>query len=152
LKKFEFSLESLKKAKTVLDRQKVQEIAQLENKKRTVIAELAYLNQRRNHTCAALQGKMSGGTTANEVKSYYQYLAGLKSKVEEKEHVLTGFNKEEASLRLQLTEIRRDKKMLETLKEKKLQEYRKELQAEDEKMIDELVSFRETETRKQEGP
>jgi flagellar FliJ protein len=150
MKKFVFSLESVLKAKEVLDRQKVQELSQLEEKKRKVIAELTYLTQRRNNACIAFSNQMGDGTTVSKVKTYYQYLTGLKDMAEQKENVLTGYKKEEADLRLQLMEIRRDKKMLETLKDKKLQQYRKELQAEDERLIDELVSFRETASRLQE--
>jgi len=144
MKKFVFALESVLKAKEVLDRQKVQELSSLIEKKNRAAAELSYLEERQRYFCTAFYQKVENGIPVTEVKTHYHYISKLREAIAEKKATLDQLKKDEAELRFQLMEIRKDKKMLETLKEKKFEEYKAELKAEDERRIDELVSFKET--------
>jgi len=132
------------KAKEVLDRQKVQELSRLEQVKQQVSGELAYLSQRQRHISSSFSLQAQKGITAGRVQSYYSDLEWLKNTAAKKESILANCKKEEASLRLELTEIRRDIKKLDTLKEQQYFEYLNEIKAEEERLIDELVSFKET--------
>lgn len=151
MKKFVFTLESVLKAKEVLDRQKVQELSIIIDKKNKVLVELAYLEERRQHLCTLFNNKTEHGISVDNVRVHYHYLSKLRDSIGDKEKTLAQLKKDEADIRLQLMEIRRDKKMLETLKEKKYQEYLLEVKAEEERLIDELVSYKETIRSLQEG-
>jgi len=144
MKKFNFSLESVQKAKEVLDRQKVQQLTRVEQMKQKISGELAYLAQRQHHISSTYCLQTQNGITADNVQVYYRDMAWLKDIVSKKESALAGCKKEEAALMLELTEIRRDIKKLEILKEQKYFEYLAEVKAEEERFIDELVSFKES--------
>lgn len=143
MKKFVFSLESVLKAKEVMDRQKSNELALAADKVKQATTELAYLEQKRKHSSMVFFGWAEEGVTAKQAEGYYLNLSRLRDAEAEKTAALVRYKKEEAEIRLQLIEIRRDKKMLEILREKKLYEYHKEMQAEEERLMDELVSFKE---------
>ncbi|MBE3101386.1 MAG: flagellar export protein FliJ [Firmicutes bacterium] len=143
MRKFVFSLESVLKAKEILDRQKVHELSMLMENKKQVLTELTYLEERRNYLCLNFEHQIENGIPVTQVKIHFLYLSRSRDKVAEKEDELAQLKKDEAEIRLQLMEIRKDKKMLETLKEKKLQEYQMEIRVEEERLIDELVSYKE---------
>jgi flagellar FliJ protein len=144
VRKFVFSLESVLKSKEVFEHQKIKELAHLLEMKGRLITELTYLRERWNRLFADFSDRVKMGVTVAQIKVHSHYLSCLRDIIDEKENVLSDYKRSEAAMRLQLMEIRRDKKMLETLKEKKFQEYLLEQKAEEERFIDELVSFRET--------
>jgi len=144
MRRFIFSLESVLKSKEVLEHQKVKELALLLEMKGRLITELTYMKERWSCLCASFSDRVEKGITAAQIKVHSQYLFCIKDVINEKENKLSDCRRNEARMRLQLTEIRRDIKMLETLKDNKFQEYLMEQKTEEERFIDELVSFRET--------
>lgn len=77
-----------------------------------------------------------------EVQSYNDYIDWLKHKIIEQEKVVILAEKFAESKRLELVEAMKERKMLEKLKEKDAEVFRIEEKLTEQKLVDEIVSYR----------
>jgi len=104
-------------------------------KKQKLIDETTFFS---NHLCE----KMKDQIVPSEIISYNQYLKVLRRKTVEQDKVVQKAVNNTEKKREELLEAVKQRKMLESLKEKRWIEYKEELNREEQKIIDEIVSFK----------
>ncbi|MBE9528943.1 MAG: flagellar export protein FliJ [Proteobacteria bacterium] len=92
--------------------------------------------------CDDLDKLKEEGGQAEELGMYGAYFYGLKRHIAEQEKIIAGAREEFEARRAHLEESTKEKKVVETLKEKSYNTYIKELDKEEQKENDDLVSSR----------
>ncbi len=140
MKKFQFSLENVKKYKEqILDSLKMEHAVLLEQVRHqeNIIRELEKQYHAYN---AELIEKNSKGITTLELCQYKQYLRIMQHKIKEQFSLLEQLKNEEQKKKEQVVEVKTETASFEKLKEKRWIEYRKLEQKEEELLIDEMIS------------
>lgn len=141
MSRFKFRMDNILNLREKLEDKKKQEYGdaakklQIENqKKEKLINETMYFSQN-------LCEKMVERIFPEEVISYNQYINYLKIKTVEQEKMVIKAANHAEKKREELLEAVKQKKMLESLKEKQWTEFQEESNREEQKQIDEIVSF-----------
>lgn len=116
----------LGKAVTFLEKQK-QLLFDIENKLNETILE-------RNSSARKI--------TVRNLRDYSNYIDSMHKKIEEQKNMVNHAQKNVDILKRKMIEVARERDMFEKLKEKKYQDYLIEEQKKDEKLVDELISFK----------
>lgn len=140
--RFQFRMENILSLRQKLEDKKKQEYGdanrklQIENqKKQQLLDESAYVSK-------DLCDKMKEQIIPEEIISYNQYLKLLKRKTVEQDQVVRKAASFAEKKREELLDAVKQRKMLESLKEKRWTEYKEEENREEQKIIDEIVSFK----------
>ncbi len=142
MKKFEFKLETLlniKIQKEDLIRIKLAaEIKKLdyENKKLDL---LLYEKQKQVENYIEL---LNCGIAVSKIKEYNGYISQLAKKIEEQKLNINIVEKNVDKIRSELVDISRERKIIEKFKAKKLMAFRAEVLKEEQKAVDEIISYR----------
>lgn len=80
------------------------------------------------------------GVTVMQIYSYKNYLDVLTYRVQKEQEVLGILRRKEEHKRYQVVEAKKESASIDKLKEKKIDVYQKELQKEEERLIEEFVS------------
>lgn len=139
MKKFSFSLENVLNYKNqILDN--------LQNEHALILEEIrnqeAAIEQLKDQyvACSSKLGdEEKNGITVMQILSYNNYLDVIAFKIKKEQEILAVLNKKEEIKRNQVLESKKDSASIEKLKEKKIAVYNKELQKQDELLIDEFV-------------
>ncbi|HHV97728.1 MAG TPA: flagellar export protein FliJ [Clostridiaceae bacterium] len=81
--------------------------------------------------------------TANEISSYNAYFFKQKEKIETQREIVNKAKENADKIREELISVSKEKKMLEKLEEKKKEVFNKMLLRKEQKMVDEIVSYRQ---------
>ena len=125
-------LEDLKKAKLG----EATEILNVEMEK------LAILIEEKKNQFRLMKEKSNNGFTPKELISYNNYMERLKKSISIQELVVEKARKAVEKARLELVEAAKERKMFETLKEKKMEEYWEEYYRKEQITLDEIASYR----------
>lgn len=140
--KFNFKLQSFLGLKEKMEDQKKNEygkaIKSLEDEK---LKKAKLLNQH-SSTLSRMKLKLETGINPNELQQYNNFISFILKKIEKQEVNIQKAQKLVEIKREELISAMKDKKMLETLKEHKYEEYIKEEKQVEQKVIDEIVSFK----------
>ena len=140
MKKFQFSLDSvLGYRQQVLDGLQ-NEYAQAMEKVRRQEARKAAVEERYRQLNQKFREEAAVGISVADALSYEGGLRLLEQEIARETRVLQEYRKAAEEKRQQMMQAHIDTAVLERLKEKKLQEYQKDVQKSDERFIDELVS------------
>ena len=140
MKKFQFSLDSvLGYRQQVLDGLQ-NEYAQAMEKVRLQEARKAAAEERYRRLNQRFREEAAVGISVADALSYEGGLRQLEQEIARETRVLQEYRKAAEEKRQQMLQAHIDTTVLERLKEKKLQEYQKDIQKSDERFIDELVS------------
>lgn len=82
------------------------------------------------------------GAPVEDINMYHAWFAGLRNHIVEQEGIIRHFRAELEAKRARLLEASKDKKVIETLKEKSFESYRQELSKQDQKTTDDIVNGR----------
>lgn len=144
MKKFKFTLEPVLRYKSMMERQKLQELAliraeieELENKRDQII-------KRKHWAMEDFKSKVSTGVKPPSIKNYIDYFARLSEDIERVAQEILRKEKEEERVIEEIVVLRREKKSMEILKERRYEEYLIELKRYEDKQLDELVSYKES--------
>ncbi|KAF5068680.1 flagellar export protein FliJ [Anaerotignum sp.] len=140
MKKFSFQLESVMNFKN----------QRLENKKAEHANIIAMVNEQ-NVKIDSLLGKFKGvnlefnqkkmtGISIIEAMEYSGFLYKLEVEIQKEKRHLEALQKREEDKRAEVVEVKIETSTLEKLKEKKLEQYNKEMQKSEELFIEEFVS------------
>lgn len=140
--KFKFKLQSFLGVKEKIEEQKKNEYGKaikiLEQEK----LKKAKLSNQHLDTLDALREKINGGIKPDELQQYNNFIAYLLNKIKEQELAILRAQKLVDQKREELVNAMKEKKMLEILKENKYTEYIREEKKSEQKIIDEIVSFK----------
>lgn len=139
---FQFRMDNILNIREKLEEKKKQEYGkalsrlEIENeKKQKLMDEKNFLLQTLNH-------KVEEKVSPNEVISYNQYIHYLKKKTIEQDKIVRNAAQYVQKKHEELLESVKQKKMLELLKEKQWIEFQEEANKQEQKIIDEIVSFK----------
>lgn len=140
MKKFYFALD------TVLN-YKEQVLENLQGQHALILAEIAQcergieaLTQEQTDCMEELDGKKITGISINDMQTYDRFLTSLQKKIDREKERLAQIRIREEKKRAEVIEARKETASITKLKEKKLEQYNKEVQKEEEKFVDEFVS------------
>ena len=125
-------LEDLKKAKLG----EVTEILNLEMEK------LDILIKEKKNQFKLMKEKRDNGFTPSELVSYNNYMERLKKSISIQEIVVQKAREKVEAARIELVNAAKERKMFETLKEKKQEEYWEEYYRKEQITLDEIASYR----------
>lgn len=140
--KFDFRLNSVLRLKTQLEDNAKNNLAAAT---RVLTQREHYLNELKDANEASfnkLNSETNRGISVNQVRNYNNYFAMMKSKIANQKENVNNAKKDVDIKRESLVKAVQERKILDKLKEKKYQEYTKELGKEDQVLIDELNSFK----------
>ena len=83
--------------------------------------------------------KRERGMAINDIRTYENYLESLRLKIIQKKNLLERLLEEEEKKREQVVEAKKETASIEKLRERKLMEYDKQVQKEEERFIEEFV-------------
>lgn len=139
MKKFFFSLDTVLRYKEqILDNLKG-EHARILQKIRMCEQEIEALERERMDCARELGRKRERGMAINDIRTYENYLESLRLKIIQKKNLLERLLEEEEKKREQVVEAKKETASIEKLRERKLMEYDKQVQKEEERFIEEFV-------------
>jgi flagellar protein FliJ len=144
--KFVFKLHSLLNVKIQMEDNLKNDLGKAVQKLEKERDRLKTIENERNECINCFCGESSKGVIVGKLKEYGTFISFLKEKAElQKENINYAQNVVD-KYREQLIKVVQEKEMLEKLKEKKYQEYHKEQFREEQKMIDEITSYKYNKT------
>lgn len=139
MKKFSFSLDK------VLD-YKLQIVEHLQGEHAAILAEIksqeeaiVSLQHKYDKCNEDLKEEQRIGITVNQIFTYENYMEVLSFQIKKEKEKLQLLHKKAEIKRQQVVEARKESSSIEKLKEKKLEGYRKEVQKQEEQLIEEFV-------------
>ena len=140
--KFIFSMQSLLSLKSRMEEQKKQEFGEAINKLEQEKSFLEGLNMEKEHTLLKLRESVNGKISPTDFKNFNNYVEVLKKRIVAQMGVIIETEKYVEKKRLELVEATKERKMLDKLKEKKHEEYIEEEKKQEQKINDEIVSYK----------
>lgn len=83
------------------------------------------------------------GITVNEIRTYENYMDALRLKIRRKQEELVRLREAEEKKKEEVVEAKKETSSIDKLKERKIEEYNKQVQKEEEQFIEEFVSTRD---------
>ncbi len=147
MKKFFFPLNTVLRYKEqVLDSLKA-EHARILAKIRECENAIDELEHQHRQCKIEFQNNKMNGMKINEIRTYENYLESLRLKIRRKQEQLAMLRKQEEAKRNEVVEAKKETSSIEKLKERKRFEYDKEVQKQDERLIEEFVTTRDAMAR-----
>ncbi len=140
--KFVFRLQTILGLKQKLEDQKKLEFGKAVKKLEIEKQHKIELENEKDDCIIGLRNKINTVVAPVEIKQYENYIDFMKKKISEQAIVISIEEKYVEKKRLELIESIKERKMLETLREKDYENYLKEEQQREQKVVDEIVSFK----------
>lgn len=141
MNRFQFRMENILSVREKLEEKRKQEYTDAFNKLQKEIELKQLLINKSNSIFSDLRKKMLESISLKEIIISNNYVDFLKSKIIEQEQNVLAASKYAEKKRQELIEASKQKKMLEKLKEKYWLEYLNDINKEEQKSIDEIISF-----------
>lgn len=142
-KTFKFRLQSVLEFKEKIEEDEKRELARLKEIQKREEEHLNYLKSLKVHRSLELMQKSAQGIlNVEELQRYHLHIEKLKEDIAQQEIKLQQIAMEVEQQRLKLLEATKEKKTYEKLKEKHYEEFLKEVEDEERKLIDELATTR----------
>jgi flagellar FliJ protein len=143
MKKFRFHLESYLKLKKMREQQKLGELAKIMNRVNVFRAQQQAFDDEYNQLLQQQRQRFLHGTASiDSVRAMYEYLAALRQRRDTATRNLAQLEGEVAEKRNAYNLARKDRRVVEILKEKRLTEYRAAAEREDIATMDEFNGAR----------
>lgn len=141
MKRFAFTLQVLLDVKETRKRQKEQELSAAERRLAALQEERQRLLGAREDNEQAWRAALAGSVSPSELNGYSGYFQELKDRLEEQEKQIREAEQRRDALRKELVLLLREIETLEDLREEQRQAFLKELAAEEEKELGDLMSY-----------
>lgn len=138
---FKYNLESVLKLKIQLESNVKNELAKAVaflNKQKELLFDL----ENKLKETILERNSAARKTTVGKLRDYSGYLESLKTKIEDQKIMVNHAKKNVDIVKGKLIEAATEREIFVKLKEKKFQEYLKEEQKKEDKLVDELISFK----------
>ena len=100
------------------------------------------LNKEKEEQYEIFKEKQKDKFTAEDLRLFNNYINSLNKKIDYQSAVVAKEEKKVNKVREELVKASKEKKMFEKLKEKKLEEYMQEYYAQEQQVVDNIVSFK----------
>ena len=140
--KFIFKLQSLLNIKTQTEESLKQELGKAVQKLEREKNKLKKLEFQKEECIENLTNKTSQGISVGKIQEYNSYISLLKEKIQLQKENINYAQSIVDKYREQLIKVMQEKEMLEKLKEKKYETYLAEQAKEEQKINDEIVSYK----------
>ena len=138
---FKFRLQSYLNVKEKIEDQKKLDYGKALNKLEEEKREKVLLENEKSMNVHKFRESIKGGIKPLELQNYNNYIEYMKKKIAEQDIVIDIAQQNAEKCRVELVEAMKNRKMLETLKEKDREEYNKEQLLAEQKIVDEIVSY-----------
>lgn len=139
---FNFKFQSILDLKVRLEDQKKAKYGEANEELKKQKDKLNVLYDEREHQFDIMRDRGKQGLTPKELIVYNNYMERLKRSIEIQKVVVDKSQKAVEKARLELVEAAKQRKMFETLKEKKLEEYWEDYYKKEQSQLDEIVSYK----------
>lgn len=139
---FKFRFESILNLKTRMEDMKKAEFKSISEKLEEEKEKLKMLMQERELQYEKIKKQNGSAITKQEFINYNNYINLLKKKINLQKNVVLEVSEKLEKVRAELVKVSQEKKMFETLKEKKKEEYLKEYYKKEQETVDNLTSFK----------
>jgi len=139
---FNFKFQSILDLKIRLEDQKKSKYGEANEELKRQKDKLNVLLEEREYQYNLMREKGKNGVTPKELIIYNNYMERLKKSIEIQNVVVEKAKKAVEQARLELVEAAKQRKMFETLKEKKLEEYWEDYYKKEQAQLDEIVSYK----------
>lgn len=140
MKKFFFSLDTVLSYKEQILENLRSEHARILGKIRACEKDIDELETERTVCARELAESRLRGITISKIRTYENYLEALRLRIKRKREVLAELHRQEERKREEVVEAKKETSSIEKLKERKLEEYNKQVMKEEEQFIEEFVS------------
>jgi flagellar FliJ protein len=142
MKKFKFSLESVLKYKTFLEKEAKQALMSVNLDIKECEANIEHIKFRRENIFKELEKASEKSITIETFQIYQNYIAGIDQRLENEKIRLEDLFREKDLKTKKLIRARTEKEALEKLKNKKKKKYIEDMLYEEQKEIDEISSLK----------
>jgi len=139
--KFTFKLQPMLSLKKQLEDQLKNELGKAIQKLEYEKNRLINIENEREEQINLIYKESTQGIVVEKLKEYSIYLSFLKDKLEAQKENVNYAQKNVDKYREQLVKAVQEREMLDKLKEKKLEEYKEEVNREEQKLNDEIISY-----------
>lgn len=144
MKKFQFRYESILKLRIDKEDEVKNTLAQKIKELKLMEDELERLRQEEHAFLEQVDQRLAEGCTLEELRRYEQNKTWMKSESENLLFYISSKEKEIIQTRKELVEATKQKKIMEKLKEQEMESYQKDEQAAEDKLTDQIVTYRGT--------
>ena len=144
MKKFLFDLQGVLEIKQKLEGQARVDFGIARQKLNAEEEKKEALIRQKNGYTEALAETMTGILNIQEMNRLKNAIDVMNDRIRLQEVAVKRAERQLESVRIKLNKVVQERKTIEKLREKKFEEYMKEIDAEESKMVDELVSYRYT--------
>lgn len=142
MKKFKYKMETLLKLKENLEKQLKIEFINMKNCLTEEKEKLNKLNQRYHKYESLLIKNLKNELNITDINSHKNSLVFINKKINEQEELINEIEEDLEKIIKNLIQIIKEKKVLEKLKDKEYEKYKIELKKEEDKEIDDFISFK----------
>ena len=139
---FNFKFQSILDLKIRIEDQKKSKYGEAKEELNHQQDKLNVLLEERGYQYNLMRDKGKKGLTPKDLIIYNNYMSRLKRSIELQNVVVDRAKKAVEQARLELVEAAKQRKMFETLKEKKLEEYWEDYYKKEQAQLDEIVSYK----------
>ncbi len=140
--KFKFSLRNYLDLKEKIEEQKKMEYGRALNKLEQEKQKKERMVEERNAEISNFREDIMQAVKPATIRMHNDYIGALKHRIKEQEVVVKGAQRHTEGKRLELVKAVQDRKMLEALKDKAYTEYIREEKLAEQKVVDEIVSYK----------
>lgn len=140
MKGIRFGMDALLNYKRLVEEGVQQELVEIKEVMQREEARLSYLESIHNESIVELKRSQERQMSSLEIDIYYAFLAQTTKEIEKWKRLLTQIRNRYEKKREELISAFKDKRIVETIKEKTDEAYRNEIEKEDRKGVDEILS------------
>lgn len=141
MKKFQFDLQKLLEYRKTVEEKLLSELSAMRMEKERQIIRLQNLHGTVDMFQQRMKGNLANGTP-DEIREDFSYLTDLNCLIESQVIVISRLSDKIQRKTADVVSASKEVKALERLKERKNREYKKELEEQEQKFLDELASIR----------
>jgi flagellar export protein FliJ len=141
MRKFTFTLHALLHLKESIEKQERNSLAVITRRMHQLQAEREEMERSRSEASESYSAKLAGGMAVADTQRFTDYFRLMKDLLAEQDKKIALEQEEIEACRKRLVEVLREIHMLENLRDKQYSLYLQEVQAEEEKTINDFVSY-----------
>lgn len=142
MKKFVFSLQTLLNLRESIEKEQKNQLQVIQAKLHGLRKDLHRIQAQKLQTVTTFHRECGEGVTTSRMKEYHAFFEAMEKRIEEQKKAIKEMEKKEEHQKQLVINTMKQKKILETLRDKHYQQYLLEEQAEEQKRLDELAAQR----------
>ena len=144
MKKFKFSLQSVLRVKTIHEKQKKAELAEIQSVLNKLLTHRADLVKKLENSSSQYGAEMRAGMTVPRMAWYLNFADYIQSQIKALDVSIREAEQKKQDKRTELIAVVKEIKTIEKLREEQYKAYLEEVSKEEEKVLGDLISFNKT--------